>query len=157
MIDRRKCAEKGCDRWFVPRNVRHRYCPAHIRSKPIKPGHNERYGWPHRRLRAQVASQVRARAARCVRCGGPILPGEEWDLGPVDGAGSRAYSGREHVRCNRAKSGRNGRAQPERRRWWAHLEERVLQGWCRVRCVRSADSERPGMAVGGSWAGARAV
>jgi hypothetical protein len=48
----------------APRHSRNRYCPAHSRSKPVRPDHHERYGWPHRRLRAKVAAEMRARCTR---------------------------------------------------------------------------------------------
>ena len=40
--------------------------------------HDVRYGPAHRRLRAQLASPVRAGLAVCARCGEPIDPREPW-------------------------------------------------------------------------------
>ncbi len=63
------------------------------------------YGREHQLRRAKVARVVAAGGARCARCGDPITPGDAWDLGHVDGDGSR-YSGAEHRRCNRATASR---------------------------------------------------
>ena len=59
------------------------------------------YGRPHRKVRERLTPIVLAGRVRCARCGDPILPGEPWDLGHVDGDRSR-YSGPEHRACNRA-------------------------------------------------------
>jgi hypothetical protein len=61
-----------------------------------------RYGRPHRRVRAWWKLQVERGEVDCARCGVRIEPGEEWDLGHVDGGGAREYAGPEHRRCNRA-------------------------------------------------------
>lgn len=66
------------------------------------------YGWRHQQLRSRVARLVRAGVASCARCGGLIAPGESWDLGHDDDD-RRVYTGPEHVRCNRATSGRDAR------------------------------------------------
>lgn len=63
------------------------------------------YGPAHQRRRALLDPFVRAGQYRCARCHEPILPGEPWDLGHVDGDYSR-YAGPEHSRCNRATAGR---------------------------------------------------
>jgi hypothetical protein len=62
--------------------------------------HDQRYGADHRRRRRALAPAVEAGLTSCARCGKPILPGERWDLGHVDGTND--YSGPEHARCNRA-------------------------------------------------------
>lgn len=60
------------------------------------------YGAEHQRLRQLWAPRVATGAVDCARCGQPIRPGEQWDLGHVPGSGRRLYQGPEHRRCNRA-------------------------------------------------------
>ena len=43
------------------------------------------YGGRHQALRRRFAAIVEAGLASCWRCGLPIVPGEPWDLGHVDG------------------------------------------------------------------------
>ena len=66
---------------------------------------SSRYGTSHQKTREQLAPLVLAGRVRCWRCGDPILPGQPWDLGHVDGDPTR-YAGPEHRACNRATSGR---------------------------------------------------
>jgi hypothetical protein len=77
------------------------------------------YGGSHQIVRKRLTPLVLAGGVRCARCGEPILVGQEWDLGHVDGDRSR-YSGPEHRHAadcpmggNRATSGRrpSGREQ----------------------------------------------
>lgn len=63
------------------------------------------YGHAHQKLRARLAPLVATGAVACARCGNPIAPTEQWDLGHDDLDRER-YSGPEHARCNRATSGR---------------------------------------------------
>ena len=69
------------------------------RWKP-KP-YRARYAQAHRAKRKALSPVVSTGLAKCARCHEPILPGEPWDLGHVDGDGLR-YAGPEHRRCNRA-------------------------------------------------------
>ena len=49
MRDRRKCAKPGCDREFIPRSSRNRFCLMHRKTEPV-----DRLTAPSRRiLRAQ--------------------------------------------------------------------------------------------------------
>jgi hypothetical protein len=64
------------------------------------------YGGRHKALRKKLTPLVEAGGVNCARCGKPIIPGEPWDLGHVDGS-RVAYQGPEHRKCNRATSGRN--------------------------------------------------
>ena len=102
MYGYRKCAEPGCDRHFIPKSSRNRFCLKHRKTKPRDPAHYRKYGPGHRRLRAQWASRVAAGGVDCSRCGEPIDPRETWDLDHVDGGGPREYHGPSHSRCNRA-------------------------------------------------------
>jgi hypothetical protein len=52
------------------------------------------------------APRVAAGLEFCARCGRPIMAGERWDLGHVDGGGPRDWSGAEHLKCNRGAPGR---------------------------------------------------
>jgi hypothetical protein len=104
---RRTCAEPGCERYFIPKSTRPRFCLEHRKTKPRDPMHYRKYGPVHRQLRAQWASRVARGTVECARCE-PIEPGAAWDLGQVDGGGPREYSGPEHARCNRGTAGRHG-------------------------------------------------
>jgi hypothetical protein len=53
------------------------------------------YGHGHQLVRKRLKPYVDAGLADCARCGWPILPGDPWDLGHVDGDRSRC-SGPEH-------------------------------------------------------------
>ena len=68
------------------------------------------YGGDHQRLRKQWAPKVARGEVRCWRCGLPILPGGEWDLGHND-FDRRLYNRPEHARCNRGAWARKGSRQ----------------------------------------------
>lgn len=71
------------------------------------------YGWAHQKARASWRPVVDAGGVVCARCGRPIAPGSPWDLGHT--ADRQAYTGPEHMRCNRQDGGRRG----NRVRWAA--------------------------------------
>jgi hypothetical protein len=74
-----------------------------LRNPPPVSRHKRGYGTRHYKLRKQLAPLVASGQAICSRCRLPILPGEPWDLGHVDGSKTE-YAGPEHRRCNRATS-----------------------------------------------------
>lgn len=59
------------------------------------------YGYQHQMQRKAWASRVDAGGVACRRCGEPIPPGSEWDLGHDDHDRS-APTRPEHRECNRA-------------------------------------------------------
>ena len=67
------------------------------------------YGKPHQKKRADYQKVVDAGAGECWRCGKPINPGDEWQLGHDDHDRSK-YRGIECVHCNESTGGRNGAA-----------------------------------------------
>ena len=73
------------------------------------------YGQAHRARRRAIAPMVEAGIVRCARCGELIEPGTPWDLGHIDGAERKVYSGPEHRRCNRATE--------------THKRQRVSRQW----------------------------
>jgi hypothetical protein len=76
------------------------------------------YGAAHQALRRRWATQVALGRVDCARCGRPIRPGDEWDLGHDDHDRSR-YTGPEHQACNRATYGRRAAAPaPRHSRAW---------------------------------------
>ncbi|HUG63653.1 MAG TPA: hypothetical protein VMK83_00390 [Gaiellaceae bacterium] len=102
-----------CGGRFVKRHSRQRYCtPEHsaqaraARSKRTR----SRYGPQHEQLRKRIAREVAAGLATCARCGGPIAPGEAFDLDHADNG--EGWLGASHVRCNRATNRRRPRPAP---------------------------------------------
>jgi hypothetical protein len=69
------------------------------------------YGHAHQRLRKKAAGRVAAGLENCWRCGKPIHPDEDWDLGHDDHDRS-ITRGPEHLKCNRGTKSR----QPQRKR-----------------------------------------
>jgi hypothetical protein len=107
-----KCAEQGCERHFIPKSSRNRFCLTHRKTKPVDPEHYRKYGTAHRRLRKQWASRVARGNVACTRCGELIDPRDRWDLDHVDGGGPMDYYGPSHARCNRATSRRDSEPAP---------------------------------------------
>jgi hypothetical protein len=64
------------------------------------------YGWGHQAERARWAPKVDAGLVDCARCKERLEPGRPWDLGHNDER--TAWTGPEHVSCNRKAGGRNG-------------------------------------------------
>jgi hypothetical protein len=62
----------------------------------------ELYGSDHKRLRAALVPRVATGSVICSwpGCGKPILPGQAWDLGHLDGRPG-VYAGPQHASCNR--------------------------------------------------------
>lgn len=75
------------------------------------------YGKEHKRLRAEYARRMEAgEGFDCWRCGKPVDPAADWDLGHDDYDRS-VYRGPEHVKCNRG-SVRLTPAQLKSKRWY---------------------------------------
>ena len=106
LYDRRKCAEPGCETYFIPKSSRNRFCLRHRKTKPVDPEHYRRYGTAHRRLRKQWARKVERGGVECSRCGELIDPRDRFDLDHVDGGRPLEYRGVSHARCNRATNRR---------------------------------------------------
>ena len=83
-------------------------------------GTSERgYGPEHQRERARWqpivdAGQAMCHAARCLKPTRHIQPGEPWDLGHTPDR--TAWTGPEHMRCNRVDGGKRA-ATPPPTRW----------------------------------------
>jgi hypothetical protein len=96
-----RCANPECGRLFYKRMRQHRFCTrvCRERAKALSP-RSKRYSYSHEELRRKLAPQVAAGGIACARCGGPIDPGDPWDLDHTeDGTG---YLGPSHASCNRA-------------------------------------------------------
>lgn len=66
------------------------------------------YGRAHQQERQRWTPKVDAGLVDCARCHQPIEPGRPWDLGHNDDRS--AWSGPEHLTCNRSAGGANGAA-----------------------------------------------
>ena len=64
------------------------------------------YGLAHKKERARWKPKVNAGLVDCFRCHQPIEAGRAWDLGHTDDR--TAWTGPEHVVCNRKAGGANG-------------------------------------------------
>jgi hypothetical protein len=74
-------------------------------KSPRKSREARGYGPAHRAHRRRLIPIVAAGLAHCSRCGDPIVPGEDWDLGHDDWDRT-IYIGPEHRRCNRSAAGK---------------------------------------------------
>lgn len=68
------------------------------------------YGAAHQKRRRKAARAVTRGEANCWRCGKPIHPDEDWDLGHDDHDRS-ITRGPEHVKCNRETASRRPKRQ----------------------------------------------
>jgi hypothetical protein len=69
------------------------------------------YAGPHQAIRRVLLPDAYGKP--CPRCGLPMLPGQDLDLGHTDDRA--AYSGMEHARCNRQAGARLGNARRRER------------------------------------------
>ncbi|QLF83884.1 polynucleotide kinase [Gordonia phage Moosehead] len=74
------------------------------------------YGARHQNMRKRYEASVRAGNATCWRCGQPIKPDGDWDLGHDDNDRSK-YMGPEHVTCNRGAPRRQTHGADTSRKW----------------------------------------
>ena len=111
MYDYRKCAEPGCERHFIPKSSRNRFCLQHRKTGPVDPMHYRKYGPAHRALRIRLARQVAAGGVECARCGKAIEPGSSGTS--VTGTGrcptrvrsTRGATGRRHLIVRSVRGG----------------------------------------------------
>jgi len=61
--------------------------------------HDRGYGSRHQRKRKDEQRKVNRGGVSCSRCGGPIVPGEDWHLDHDDDDRKR-YRGPSHKKCN---------------------------------------------------------
>jgi hypothetical protein len=111
MARMRVCATTGCPAVY-PRE-QGSYCPQHRAQVNAERSRHYRqhYGREHEATRARLLPA--AYGTPCPRCGEPMLPGQELDLGhSTDRAVDPSAAGDriEHASCNRAAGGRAGAA-----------------------------------------------
>lgn len=96
----KKCGRSDCEE-RVAGGIR--YCPAHTAEKQRRPPRQQRgYDAEYDRTRQRWAPMVASGMVVCWRCGKPIMPHEEWQLGH-DGP---VIMGPEHARtCNLRAAG----------------------------------------------------
>lgn len=70
--------------------------------------HARGYDRKHEAERRRWAPKVDAGLVNCARCGEPLEPGRDWDLGHTDDRTD--WTGPEHRSCNRSAGGANGAA-----------------------------------------------
>jgi hypothetical protein len=89
-----------CGRTFTQGQGRPaRFCPEHRDG-------GGKYGGEHRKLAA--ATKDSAWGTPCVRCGRPMLPGQEIHLDHLDGGGPGDYRGWAHAHCNTSAGASKG-------------------------------------------------
>lgn len=94
----RVCAQPGC-----PAYTRDSRCSEHARPN----SHQRGYDHQHRQLRKQWQQRIDSgETVNCWRCGEPIHPDTQWDLGHDD-EDRNITRGPEHAtRCNRSAAGK---------------------------------------------------
>jgi hypothetical protein len=115
-----------CGRAVLPRDLKRGRCLEHYRAYEREKSRARRakhgtttqrgYGRRHRDLRKAFERQVKTGLVKCARCGEPIAPGSDWDLGHDDND-RRRYSGPEHRYCNRSTAGKRLDRMLFSRRW----------------------------------------
>jgi hypothetical protein len=105
-LKRGRCAEQGC---MNEKSLE----PA---GRSTEPRASEGTAVVHRELRKAYERQVQTGLVKCARCGEPIAPGSDWDLGHDDND-RRRYSGPEHRYCNRSTAGKRLDRMLFSRRW----------------------------------------
>jgi hypothetical protein len=84
--------------------------------------YRRQYSQAHRAKRKALAPGVEAGLYNCARCQQPILPGQEWDLGHIDGDRFR-YAGPEHRHSRDCPEGGNRATSRHRKLREMYLEE----------------------------------
>jgi len=95
--------------------------PTTRRRKRRRPYRRE-YGAAHRAKRKALAPRVAAGEVDCARCQERIQPGQEWDLGHIDGDRLR-YAGPEHRHSRDCSEGGNRATARHRKLREAYLNE----------------------------------
>lgn len=100
----KRCTQQGCPRIITDGNTRcrtHRAEAEQARGTTAQRG----YGANHQHLRTQWQTLITQGTITCPRCGEPITPTDQWDLGHNDTDRTK-YNGPEHSTCNRSAGGR---------------------------------------------------
>jgi hypothetical protein len=96
------CAVHGCPTILGTSGL----CDTHRREKDRQRGSRQARGYDtrHEQERARLAPIVARGKTLCAKCGHTIHSREPWDLGHTDDR--TAWTGPEHLRCNRQAAGR---------------------------------------------------
>lgn len=115
-MPKRRCAWPLCPQ-LIPAGTR--YCPTHAAAHQHTRGTTTQrgYGSSHQRLRQQWQQAInQGLTPTCPRCGQPITPNQQWDLGHNDKR--NGYNGPEHTHCNRSAGANNSNRMREH--WTKH-------------------------------------
>ena len=101
----KRFTQRACPAIITNCNTR---CPEHQAERDRARGTTTQrgYGSAHRAERERWAAILARQAVPCARCGAMIAKGEPFDLGHTEDR--TAWSGPEHVTCNRSDGGRRG-------------------------------------------------